>query len=60
METRELTFEYEKETPNTIRFSEVVAEDGTPVIGKLYVKKSAIAGETPSKITVTVGELVTT
>jgi len=59
MEMRELTFEYEKETPNTVRFIEVVAEGDTPVIDKLYVRKSAITGERPEKITMTIGELVT-
>ena len=60
METYELTFKYEKETPNTVRFSEVVADGETPVIGKLYVRKLHITGETPDELTMTVGELVTT
>tara|TARA_Y100000310_G_scaffold218609_1_gene219900 strand:- start:228 stop:416 length:189 start_codon:yes stop_codon:yes gene_type:complete len=60
METHELTFKYEKETPNTVRFSEVVADGETPVIGKLYVRKLHITGETPDELTMTVGELVTT
>ncbi len=59
METRELTFTFNKETKNTVRFSEVVADDSTPVVGELYVRKSAIKGETPKTLTVTVGELAT-
>ena len=59
METHELTFEFHKETKNTVRFSEVVADDATPVIGELYVRKSAINGDTPKMLTVTVGELAT-
>ena len=59
MEKQELTFEFNKETKNTIRFSEVVADGETPVVGELYVKKSAIKGETPKMLTVTVGELAT-
>ena len=59
MEMRELTFEFNKETKNTLRFSEVVADEDTPVIGELYVRKSAIKGETPKMLTVIVGELAT-
>ena len=59
METRELTFTFNKETKNTVRFSEVVEDDSTPVIGELYVRKSAIKGDTPKTLTLTVGELAT-
>jgi len=59
METRELTFKFNKETKNTLRFSEVVADDCTPVIGELYVRKSAVEGDTPKTLTLTVGELAT-
>ena len=37
METHELTFEFHKETKTTVRFSEVVADEETPVVGELYV-----------------------
>ena len=37
MESRELTFEQEKETKNTVRFQEVVSDGEQPVIGPLYV-----------------------
>tara|TARA_R100001244_G_scaffold21435_1_gene22797 strand:- start:285 stop:473 length:189 start_codon:yes stop_codon:yes gene_type:complete len=57
METRELSFTFNKETLNTLRFSEVVADGDTPVIGELYVRKSAVNGDTPKMLTVTVGEL---
>ena len=59
METRELTFKFNKETKNTLRFSEVVADEDTPVIGELYVRKTAIKGKTPKTLTLTVGELAT-
>ena len=59
METRELSFTFNKETKNTVRFSEVVADDTTPVICELYVRKSAINGEVPKMLTLTVGELAT-
>lgn len=38
-----LMFEKEKETKNTVRFTEVLDEDHTtPVVGTLYVQKSAM------------------
>ena len=36
------TFKFEKETKNTIRFQEVVQKDANPIIGPLYVQKSAL------------------
>tara|TARA_R110002050_G_scaffold264743_1_gene405666 strand:- start:410 stop:598 length:189 start_codon:yes stop_codon:yes gene_type:complete len=57
METRELSFTFNKETKNTLRFSEVVTDDATPVIGELYIRKSAVNGDTPKMLTLTVGEL---
>ena len=59
MEMRELTFEFNKETKNTVRFSEVVADDGTPVIGELYVQKSALGNDRPKTLNVTIGVAVT-
>jgi len=35
-------FTFEKETKNTIRFQEVVEDGDKPVIGPLYVQKSAL------------------
>ena len=37
-----VTFEFEKETKNTMRFQEVVNENETPVCGTIYVQKSAL------------------
>lgn len=37
-----VTFEFEKETKNTIRFQEVIAENETPVCGTIYIQKSAL------------------
>lgn len=37
-----IKFVREKETKNTVRFQEVVDEDGNPVVGMLYVQKSAL------------------
>jgi hypothetical protein len=59
METRELIFELNKETKNTVRFSEVVSEGNEPVIGELYVRKSAFSGSKPKELHLTVGVPVT-
>jgi hypothetical protein len=54
-ETREMkierTFDMEKETKNTIRYSEV-AEGQPPIIGTIYIQKWAMKG-VPKRITVT-------
>lgn len=51
-----ITFEKEKETKNTIRFSEKV-EDSPPVIGTLYVQKWALKQiGNPESIEVTINE----
>jgi len=47
----ERNFEMEKETKNTIRYTEV-AEGQPPIIGTVYVQKWAIKG-TPKMIKVT-------
>jgi hypothetical protein len=47
----ERTFEVEKETKNTIRYTEV-AQGQPPVIGTIYVQKWALK-ETPQKIKLT-------
>src|SRR5688500_1510204 len=53
----ELEFVHDKETPGTNRFTEVVTPGKTPVIGKLYLKKSEVTNVSPTttlKVTVTV------
>ena len=42
-----LTFEFEKETKNTVRFKEIAEE--TPVIGTIYIQKSALKAMNYSK-----------
>ena len=59
MEMRELTFEFNKETKNTVRFSEVVADGSEPVIGELYVRKSALGNDRPKTLSLTIGVAVT-
>lgn len=48
----ELTFE--RETPNTIRFSEDVAEGERGIIGTIYILKSALKGTIPKSVKVVV------
>jgi hypothetical protein len=43
--TINVDFRLDKETPGTIRFKEVPPEGGTPVIGTLYIKKSALPND---------------
>ncbi len=42
-----VTFEYEKETKNSVRYQEVPEEGKAPVMGSLYVQKW-FAGNTKS------------
>jgi hypothetical protein len=50
----ELVFEREKETKNTVRFQEVVADGGRPVIGPLYVQKSWLADNDAETLEITI------
>ena len=54
MESRELTFEQEKETKNTVRFQEQVADGQQAVIGPLYIQKHALGSESPKTVTLTI------
>lgn len=47
----DVEFEFERDTKNTRRFKEV-SDD--PIIGTLYVQKSAFKGTPPESITVTI------
>lgn len=49
-----LTFKHERETTNTQRFKEEVADGARPIVGTLYLKKE-IAGESKT-LTVTIAE----
>jgi hypothetical protein len=49
----ELTFTKEKETKNTVRYKEDVAEDETALVGNLYVQKAA-AKDLPENVKVTI------
>ena len=53
MDSRELTFEQEKETKNTVRFQEVVTDGEQAVIGPLYIQKHALGSEPPKQVRLT-------
>lgn len=48
-----LTFNLEKETKGTWRYAEV-ADGPNAVVGTLYIKKSALSGDAPKVLTVTI------
>lgn len=39
MTKKVLTFEYEKETKNSVRYKEISDEGAAPIVGTLYVQK---------------------
>lgn len=50
-----ITFTFERETKNTIRYAEVVDNaDDRPIVGTLYVLKSALGDTPPQSLTVTI------
>lgn len=48
------SFELEKETKNTIRYTEKPESGKPPAIGTIYIQKWALPDPTPKSITVTV------
>ena len=55
MEAQTLTFSLERETKNTVRYSEQTG--GNPsAVGTIYVQKWAIGDNPPKTLTVTVSE----
>ena len=48
------SFELEKETKNTIRYTEKAESGKPPAIGTIYIQKWALPEPTPQSITVTV------
>jgi hypothetical protein len=55
MEKQTLTFTLERETKNTIRYSED-ASGKPPAVGTLYIQKWLLGNEPPRKLTITIGE----
>ena len=39
MSSQRLTFEFEKETKNSVRYKEVPEDGKAPIVGSLYVQK---------------------
>ena len=56
MKSRELTFEQEKETKNTVRYSETPDEGVAPVVNTIYIQKYILGKNAPQKIKVTLEE----
>ena len=52
MEKIELTFEREKETPNTTRFKERVPDGDRPKVGTLYIQKPNATKVATVKVTI--------
>ncbi len=53
METRIVTFKFERETKNTVRFEEVAVPGTPPIMGTVYVQKWVLDQPLPQTIKVT-------
>ena len=53
MEKETVTFDYERETKNTIRYKEETKFD-PPCVGTLYVSKAFLGGNPPKHLRVTI------
>ena len=56
MKTTTATFELEKETKNTVRYSEAPDEGVAPVVNTIYIQKYILGKNAPQKIKVTLEE----
>lgn len=56
MQTRELRFEREKETKNTLRYQEQPDDGQPPVVGSLYVQRWALGSPAPDRLRVVIEE----
>ena len=54
MEKTVLTFTKNKDTKNTVRYAEEVADGETPKVAMIYIHKSALGTPVPESLTVTV------
>jgi hypothetical protein len=54
MEKVEAAFEFERATPNCVRFKEITEDGKPPKIGTLYVQKWAVGKAVPTRIRVSV------
>jgi hypothetical protein len=53
MTTITAKFQFERETKGAVRFQELVPSGQEGVINTLYIRKTALAGQVPTAITVT-------
>lgn len=53
----DVTFTYLKDTKNTYRFQEEVAEGAEPMVGQMYVSKAAFPEGQPNRIRVSIEKL---
>ena len=56
MKTTTATFELEKETKNTVRYSETPDEGVAPVVNTVYIQQHVLGKNAPQKIKVTLEE----
>ena len=56
MKTTTATFELEKETKNTVRYSETPDEGVAPEVNTIYIQKYVLGKTAPQKIKVTLEE----
>lgn len=49
-----LTFRFDRETKNTVRYNESVAQGAAEVVGTLYVHKTALPEPYPTTLTATI------
>jgi len=49
-----ITFSYERDTKRMYRFAERVSDQGEPMVGSLYIKKSAFPDGHPAAVVVTI------
>ena len=52
-----VAFKFNKKTPRTLRYKEIVEQGQEPIIGFVYIKQSALQQRVPDGIQVTVTEL---
>jgi len=51
-----VTLEFEKETKNTIRYSEQAKTGSPPIVNTLYIQKWALSDQPPRRITMILEE----
>ena len=57
MDTRTVTFKFERETKNTVRFEEIPEQGKPPIMGTIYVQKWCLDQPLPQAIKVTLEDV---